>query len=250
MFSGIKCFFAHQQALGRTQDLCLAPLPRNREQRPPRIYTKDEIRALLEGAVVCQSTSFSCDAETLRIALLLLYATGATATEVLRLRVSDLDLQRRIIGLGSSATKRWIPVAVPLAKLLRRVIGGKRADDVLLCNRHGSPLSRAYLGARFQRLTQQVKTGNDIGGKPPRLQDFRYTFAVHRIESWIQQGADLNVLLPALSTYMGYADLRKAEEFLALTPERFREDLEKLSPAKHRRTWNDDPRLLAFLTRL
>ena len=62
-------------------------------------------------------------------------------------------------------------------------------------------------------------------GRPPRLQDFRYTFAVHRLKTWIETGANLSEMLPALSTYMGYASLLKAEEFLAYAPQRFRDDL-------------------------
>jgi hypothetical protein len=68
------------------------------------------------------------------------------------------------------------------------------------------------------------------------------------LNHWIKQRADLNELLPALSTYMGYASLTKAEQFLAYAPERFREDLRKLSPASGRRHRRDNPELLRSLT--
>jgi integrase/recombinase XerD len=99
-------------------------------------------------------------------------------------------------------------------------------------------------------LHSTVGVKNSAGGGAPRLQDFRYTFAVHRVRSWLQAGDDLNELLPSLSAYMGYASLTKSEEFLAYAPERFHENLLKLSPRKARLRWTDDSGLIAFLSSL
>ena len=82
------------------------------------------------------------------------------------------------------------------------------------------------------------------------MQDFRATFAVHRLVSWIRQGADLNRMIPALSTYMGYPELAAAEKYLAFAPERFREQLNQLSPIKRKRHWRNDPELMRFLSNL
>jgi integrase/recombinase XerD len=81
----------------------------------------------------------------------------------------------------------------------------------------------------------------------PRMLDLRSTFAVHRISSWIKQGADLNRLLPALAAYMGTASPESSEKYLSLTPERFRKELNKLSPQRGRKRWRDDPVLMKFL---
>jgi hypothetical protein len=91
---------------------------------------------------------------------------------------------------------------------------------------------------------------NDGTAYRPRMIDFRSTFAVHRISSWIKQGADLNRLLPALAAYMGTASLESSEKYLSLTPERFRKELSKLSPQRGRKHWRDDPALMRFLKSL
>jgi integrase/recombinase XerD len=44
-------------------------------------------------------------------------------------------------------------------------------------------------------------------GHGPRLHDLRHTFAVHRLEDWYRQGADLGAKLPVLSAYMGHQSL-------------------------------------------
>src|ERR1700722_15198111 len=46
----------------------------------------------------------------------------------------------------------------------------------------------------------------------------------------IKGGADLNRMLPALAAYMGLVGLTATERYMALTPERFRKELSKLSP--------------------
>jgi len=82
------------------------------------------------------------------------------------------------------------------------------------------------------------------------MHDLRPSFAVHRIASWIKSGADLNRMLPALAAYMGLVGLTTTERYMALTPERFRKELVKLSPQRNRRHWRDDPQLMEFLAAL
>jgi integrase len=53
----------------------------------------------------------------------------------------------------------------------------------------------------------------------PRLHDLRHTFAVHRLTEWYRQNADLQRMLPALSTYLGHVDLSATQRYLTMTPE-------------------------------
>jgi integrase len=53
----------------------------------------------------------------------------------------------------------------------------------------------------------------------PRLHDLRHTFAVHRLTEWYRQNADVQRMLPALSTYLGHVDLKATQRYLTMTPE-------------------------------
>jgi integrase/recombinase XerD len=82
----------------------------------------------------------------------------------------------------------------------------------------------------------------------PRMHDLQATFAVHRLTSWLRQGGDLNCLIPALSAYMGQVGLGSSERYLKLTQERFRTQLNKLSPQhRKRKRWREDRDLMRFL---
>ena len=82
------------------------------------------------------------------------------------------------------------------------------------------------------------------------MQDFRPTFAVHRITCWMRTRANLNRLLPALAVYMGHANLHTTQKYLFMTPERFRKQLNKLSPRGRHGHWRDDKDVMTFLTSL
>ena len=53
--------------------------------------------------------------------------------------------------------------------------------------------------------------------------DNRHSFAVHRLVSWYRQGADVQHLLPCLSTYLGHASIASTQVYLQMTPELLRE---------------------------
>lgn len=102
----------------------------------------------------------------------------------------------------------------------------------------------------LDRLRPAGIVRNDQTRYQPRLGDLRFTFAVHRITSWIRNGANLNRMLPALAAYMGQAGLGATERYLSMTPERFRNNLDKLSPSRGRKSWRNDKELMCFLTSL
>jgi integrase len=51
------------------------------------------------------------------------------------------------------------------------------------------------------------------------LHDLRHSGAVHRLIAWYRSGADLQLLLPQLSTYLGHIDLAATQRYLTLTPD-------------------------------
>ncbi len=59
----------------------------------------------------------------------------------------------------------------------------------------------------------------DDGRRAPCLHALRHTAAVHRLTSWYREGADIHRLLPALSIYLGHANLDGTSVYLSMTPE-------------------------------
>lgn len=254
-FSAIKCFVEYYSVRGQMPALLLQKPPKPARTSLPFIYTRTQVRLLLETSDTCQARASQLSGKTFYLILLLLYMTAGTLDEVLTLRWSCVDLTKRQLRLGTSHSRGQR--AVPIGNDLRGVLVRHRAasskvqkEDLVLRSADGRPINRTNLCERFQRLRSLAGLTKNATGRTPRLQDLRYTFAVHRLTSWIEGGESLNELLPALSAYMGYTSLTKAEQFLAYAPGRFRNDLKKLSPATNRKHWRDDAELMTALSRL
>ena len=56
----------------------------------------------------------------------------------------------------------------------------------------------------------------------PRLHDVRHTFVVNRLTTWYRDGADVQALLPRLSTYLGHVNVAATQVYLTMTPELLR----------------------------
>jgi integrase len=235
------------------------PQRRGKDRRPtPFIYTRTEIRRLIEATQEAQSNRFCMvTGATLRTVLLTLYGTGAILGEMLCLKRDDLDLKGSLISLcgDRKVTPRRVPISRDVRELLGSYLRSQDRRSVLCPNvfvsKLGGPIAKDSIQSSFSRVRIRAGVIRIDGEKClPRMCDLRRTFAVHRIASWIEESTDLNRMLPALSAYMGLGGVASTQHFLFMTPERFKLGLDKLSPHKTRKHWRDDPGLMTFLATL
>ena len=178
--------------------------------------------------------------------------------ESCRLLRDDVDFRKSRITIRSNQfnRSREIPIGPDLRKVLWRYHicnhrKSKMGAPQFFLNKDGSALNLRTLWGAFKRLRRMSGVGRLHGAiRQPRMRDFRHTFAVHRLSAWIKHGADLNRMIPALSAYMGQVGLGSTYHYLNLTPERFRQQLDKLSPRRGKRHWRDNPALMKFLAEL
>jgi integrase/recombinase XerD len=222
------------------------------------IYSPMEVRALIRATVGNQRNGLCIVSElTLRTALLSLYGTGATTREIFKLKCEDVDFRRRIINASGDriVQPRKLPISDDVCDLLQSYLrcAARRgvSSSYVFVSTNGAPLRPHWMERSFVRL--RARAGiirNTEGYRVPQMRDLRATFAVHRIAAWIKEDADLNRMLPALSAYMGLSGVTAMERYLSLTPERFKKELNKLSPNRGRKHWRDDPKLMKFLAEL
>lgn len=254
---GLLSRFFEYWSLRKEIPVLLLPPPRPAEPKTfvPYIYTRSQLRSLFNASKICQKRrDCKVEASTYRIFLLTLYATGAIFNEVRNLKLEDIDLKKsRITFHGKNA--RSIPIASDLRDELRLFLKARPRNTPktapVFVNKFGQPIRHHNLIMRFRRLRRIAGiTRNVAASYQPRMHDLRATFAVHRITTWIKSGLDLNRMLPALAAYIGNVGLQSTDQYLALTPERFRKELQKLSPQRGRKRWRDDPALMKFLSSL
>ncbi|AFL89351.1 site-specific recombinase XerD [Terriglobus roseus DSM 18391] len=252
----LKHFFLYWRARGEVAGL---PLPPSRAPVPqvftPYIYSRSEVRQLLQATRVSQrDKACKFDAGTFRAFLLFLYGTGALTGEARRLKRCDLDLRRRRVTIRGSQFGRFrvLPIGTDLYGILRTYINSRQrrgtSSEHFFSDVDGHALNETTLAKSFQRLRRIAQVVRRDGYPyAPRLHDFRHTFAVHRLSSWFKRKADINRMIPALSAYMGLVGLGSTERYLTMTSERFRTQLDKLSPKRSKKHWRDDAALMQFI---
>ncbi|MER9121214.1 hypothetical protein NKH93_32460 [Mesorhizobium sp. M0954] len=62
-------------------------------------------------------------------------------------------------------------------------------------------------------------SGSSAGVVQKQQEVLRASFAVHRLAAWYRAGADVQRLLPQLSTYLGHVHIAGRQRYLALTPD-------------------------------
>lgn len=205
--------------------------PRSPVRAPPYIYSRNELRRLFDPATVefSRQGAVQLDAVTFRTLLLLLYGAGLRFSEATGLTLADVDLAEAILTIRATKfyKSRLVPVGPQLVAVLDRYMPLRRCGGLaqgqaafLLANRDGTRLASSTVQAAFDALRRIAGVHGTSGGRQiPRLHDLRHSFAVDSLTSWYRQGADVQRLLPVLSTYLGHSDLEDTKVYLSMTPE-------------------------------
>jgi site-specific recombinase XerD len=205
--------------------------PRSPVRAPPYIYARDELQRLLDPSNVeaCRRGARQLDAVTFRTLLLLLYGAGLRFSEATGLTLADVDLSGAILTIRDTKfyKSRLVPMGSQLAAVLAnymsvRIQNGLAQGEAafLLANRDGTRLTSSTVQTAFEALRRIAGVhGVEVGRRTPRLHDLRHSFAVHSLTAWYRQGADVQRLLPVLSTYLGHSDLEGTKVYLSMTPE-------------------------------
>ncbi len=204
------------------------PGPRIQSTFQRYIYARDDLVRLLEAAAGPVHPAALIQPHTLRLVLLVLYATGLRAGEALRLRSCDVDVRDRLLTIWDTKffKSRLVPIGTDLCTALLRygtertrlpLADGERS--VFFATRKGQAISLGRLEHALTRLLRQTHVGQGSAGHRPRLHDLRATFAVHRLIAWYREGADVQARLPLLSTYLGHVNVSATTIYLTMTAE-------------------------------
>ena len=228
--------FARQRRL-----LAASPLPIEKPTKPPYakpyIYSPGEIRHLLDASEVMkddQPNRFSLlPPLSMRTLILLLYGAGLRISEAISLTLADLDLPkaRLLVRNAKFGKSRLLPIGPKLSEALRSYVKARNSlgrhppsTTAIFVSRSGEPAARFGAEISFAKVRGRAGiTRSDGAFFQPRLHDLRHSFAVHRLVAWYKAGANVQLLLPKLSTYLGHVGLAETQHYLTMTPELLRE---------------------------
>ena len=167
---------------------------------------------------------------TIRTMILVYYGAGLRLREATNLTRADVDLSGSILTIRNTkfGKTRLVPVGPQLSRALvqydRTRPKGRPADAPFFATMKGGPVHAVDARtATSELLCDRAGIRRTDTRQQPRIHDLRHTFAVHRLTSWYQQGADVQRLLHQLSVYLGHVHLQDTQVYLSMTPELLRE---------------------------
>ncbi|MDQ6964317.1 MAG: tyrosine recombinase [Mariprofundales bacterium] len=213
--SALSVWFHLLQSEGVRDDDPVRNLPRMRpEQRLPKAISERSVELLLAAP----DTSTTIGIRD-RCMLELAYASGLRVSELVNLRLEQIDQQRsllRIIGKGER--ERLIPFGDSAAHWLTEWLACRpQRGGVIFPGRGGSAMGRHNFWKRVQHYAKQIGLT-----PPPSPHTLRHAFATHLLN----HGADLR----AVQQLLGHANITTTEIYTHIAQERLNQLVNTIHP--------------------
>ena len=218
--ASLKAFYHYMVQDGIvTEDISESLKAPKIEKKVPEIMSPDEVVRLLE------QPSGSSPKEIRDKAMLeLLYATGIRVTELITLKLSDVNMPMSFILCRDRNKERIIPFGTAAKNALVNYLDGTRdemlenkSSDVLFANCSGQPMSRQGFWKLIKYYAKKADIKADI--TPHTL---RHSFAAHLVEN----GADLR----SVQEMLGHSDISTTQIYANLNHNHIREVYAKAHP--------------------
>ncbi len=188
------------------------------EKHVPEILSVEEANSLLE-----QPTPDTPKGMRDKAMLELLYATGIRVSELITLKLSDVNQRLGYIVCRDGSKERTIPFGRQAKQALKHYLECGRSvllqsdTDVLFVNCSGQPMSRQGFWKLIKTYAREAGIQAEI--TPHTL---RHSFAAHLVEN----GADLR----SVQEMLGHSDISTTQMYVALTQNRLRDIYAKAHP--------------------
>jgi integrase/recombinase XerD len=158
----------------------------------------------------------------------LLYATGLRVSELVRLKIADVELEQGFLTvLGKGGKERMVPIGDSAVAWVRRwlaegrgaLLNGRTAPWLFVSGPRGTPLTRVGFWKLLKRHGTSVGVGQILS---PHV--VRHSFATHLLD----RGADLR----AIQMMLGHADLSSTQIYTHVLEARLRSVYDRFHPRR------------------
>jgi len=180
-------YFEHVKGIAINPKQLATP---KKSKKLPVVLSKEEIKRLFDAA----------DSEKKKLILMVLYATGLRVSELINLKVKDIDFNNKLIKVvgGKGQKDRVVTVSDKLLKRLYDYVKTKDPDEHVFLSKYGKPLTPRYIQYLVKDLSVAAGITKDV---TPHV--LRHSYATHLLES----GANIRVIQELL----GHSNLQTTQ---------------------------------------
>jgi integrase/recombinase XerD len=217
--SSVRGFFRFAMAEGfLKQDPTAYLETRKAWQTLPRFLSQDEVDKLLDQPDL-KNDMGARD----RTMLELLYATGLRVSELVSLKIPDVDIEVGVLScLGKGSKQRRVPIGQSALRFLKnyfavrqRLLKGKRSD-LLFVEPDGGCITRQ----KFWKIIKRYGESAQLGHVTPHM--LRHSFATTLLEN----GADLR----SVQMMLGHSDINTTQIYTHVTGDRLKSTYKQFHP--------------------
>ena len=175
----------------------------------PICISIEEVEALLNQPVLDKP-----EGQRDRAMLEVMYSSGLRVTELISLKVKQINFARGIIKIiGKGDKERIVPIGDYALEYLNKYLNdGRRKNknrnsDYLFLNRYGDPVSRVYFFKQVKKYAQEA--GIDVEISPHTL---RHCFATHMLENCAE--------LRAVQEMLGHTNIATTQIYTNISSKR------------------------------
>lgn len=206
--TSIKSFYKYLQlyeliSINPTENIESLKMPK----KLPRYLTEEEINTLL---------NFKCNTiydYRNKAMIELLYATGMRVSELVNLKVSDIDLHNSLLRCITKGNKERVMIIGEIANIYLdlyinnyrdKLIKKNHKTEYLFLNNEGTQLTRQGFYINLEAITKEVGINKNVS---PHI--IRHSFATHMLE----HGADLR----SVQELLGHEDIKTTQIYTHLS---------------------------------
>ena len=175
----------------------------------PVCISIEEVEALLN-----QPNLEKAEGQRDRAMLEIMYSSGLRISELLNLKLKQINFERGIVKIvGKGNKERIVPIGDYALEYLNKYLNNRRMknpgknSDFLFLNRYGEQVSRVYFFKQVKKYAQQAGIKTEIS--PHTL---RHCFATHMLEN----GAELR----AVQEMLGHANIATTQIYTNISSKR------------------------------
>lgn len=188
--------FYYEQVLHRPKMFFDIPRPK-KPQSLPKTLSKKEVKRLFEVTTNIKHL----------VVLQLAYGMGLRVSEVVNIKVNDIDSDRMVVHIRGAKGKkdRYVPLPTSLLPLLKQYYVAYQPKQYLLEGQYGGQYAKTSAQQIFKTAMRKAGIRKTVG-----IHGLRHSYATHLLES----GADMRFIQELL----GHNSIKTTQVYTKVTP--------------------------------